>query len=53
MDDLIGVVFWVGCVICWFNAAIHDIGNNNAIWAVLDFLIAPVGVIRGLVLFFN
>jgi len=53
MRELINFICWLGMVICWFNAVIYDISNNNAVWAVLDFLIAPFGVIRGLILFFN
>jgi len=53
MNDLTSFIFWIGCVICWFNAVIHDISNNLALWAVADFLIAPLAVIRGLILFFN
>jgi len=53
MSDLFGVLTWIAVVVCWFNAAIHDISNNLAVWAVIDFLIAPIGVIRGLILFFN
>lgn len=53
MSDLAGLAFWLGCIICWLNAVIHDIGNNLLLWTVADFIIAPLGVLRGLILFFN
>lgn len=53
MSDLAGLAFYIGCIICWFNAVIHDIGHNLLVWTLFDFFIAPLGVIRGLILFFN
>ena len=52
MKDLSTCFLYVACIIFWFNAVIYDITHNNAVWAVADFLIAPLGVIRGLCLFF-
>lgn len=53
MSELTGLAFWIGCIICWFNSVIHDIGHNLLAWAIADFLIPPLAVIRGLILFFN
>jgi len=53
MKDLAGLIFYIGCIVCWFKAIIFDIGNSNLAWTLMDFFIAPLGVLRGLILFFN
>ena len=53
MSDLLGVLLWIAMAACWLNAIIYDINHNNALWAVVDFALAPLGVIRGLILYFS
>ena len=51
MSDLLSILFYLGSVVCWFKAVIVDITQSNLAWILIDFFLAPIGVIRGFILF--
>jgi len=53
MSDLFSFIACVALWVSWGYAIITDISNNMALWAVIDFCMPPIGMIRGLILFFN
>lgn len=47
----IGIV--IANIVAWFTALITDIASNEVVWAILDFVFAPIGVIRGWLMWFG
>jgi len=47
-------MFWaVAISFFWVYAIIDDIQHDKAGWAVLDMAMPPLGLIRGMILYFN
>jgi hypothetical protein len=44
-------ILWLACLLLWFKAVITDAASNQVGWVVVDCLIPPLGVLRGLYLF--
>lgn len=50
---IIGLVFVAGSVILPIYAAIVDFAGDKFLWATLDIVFFPVGMIRGLMYLFS
>lgn len=47
------IAFWIACVVAWTSAIIIDASNGRVAWVIVDILVAPLGVIRGFILWFT
>lgn len=50
---LLPVVLACIATAAWCTAIWMDISNDEAMWALADFLFGPIGVIRGLMYWFG
>ena len=53
MSDFLSLITLIGLWVAWGYAIFTDISNNQALWAAIDFCIPPLGMIRGLILYFG
>lgn len=52
-SGIFGLVFTVASVILPIYAAIVDFARDKFLWAAVDIIVFPIGMIRGLMYFFN
>ena len=54
MKELIGfllyLAMWVFGLFLWLYAIIADAKADRILWVLVDILVAPIGVIRGMIL---
>lgn len=53
MENFFGLIFGLFVFVMWVTAIIHDASNNLIGWLVADIFLAPIGVIRGALIFFG
>ena len=53
MSDFFVLFLYFVLFVSAISALIYDVINSNLGWAIIDFLIAPIGAIRGLALLFG
>lgn len=47
------IAFWITAVVAWTSAIISDATNGKIAWVIVDILVAPIGAIRGFILWFS
>lgn len=53
MKDLLIVAFWLSMIAAWFTHVIHCISNHEWVFLLAGALMAPIGVIHGIGLWFG
>ena len=53
MFNFISDLISLALAVFWGYALFVDISRGNIIWTLVDFFIAPVGMIRGFILLLN
>lgn len=48
IGGLLYLVFWITCIAGWITSIMHDYSDDNIALMIIDILIAPFGVVRGI-----
>ncbi|CUH74582.1 hypothetical protein AXI70_gp07 [Cronobacter phage Dev-CD-23823] len=47
------VLIWLLGLAMWFTAIVQDAIHSKLVWVLVDILVSPIGVVRGLLMWFG